>query len=363
MSTSSTLVQQNCCKNAAVRTEIPKAYASRTNSSAGALGARQVYLRSVFEVTSETPLVGNGPPDRADDSHLRITKIPPTMPQSSATKILRNRIVLIFDFDETLGPSTTRTVFDALGLDYAAFKREADERKADMWQKTLAKADLLRQLSQAPGSPLTRENMEKVGADFPLYDGADTLVERLREHVEEIDDQIEVEFVLLTAGFKTVPAASKIGDQFDRIYGGEYHFDEQGRILGVKRVITHVDKVHYVKQLAQGLNLDDPSELEDTYLRRAPEDYYVPLSQIIYVGDGSSDMSAFQVVEEGGGVAIAVDPDDGDWDGYDQMAPDRRVHNIAKAQYKDGDELMEALRLATTMMTHRIQLLRLGEGE
>ena len=282
---------------------------------------------------------------------------------TSATKILRNRIVLVFDFDETLGPSTTRTVFDELGLDYEAFKKEADARKKEMWQKTLAKVDLLRQLSQAPGSPLTRENMERVGANFPLYPGADTLVKRLRKHVDKIDGDIEVEFVLLTAGFKTVPGASKIGEQFDRIYGGEYHYDEQGRILGAKRVITHVDKVHYVKQLAQGLDLDDPSELENTYLRREPEDYYVPLSQIIYVGDGTSDMSAFQAVEEGGGIAIAVDPDNGDWDGYENMAPNRRVHNIAKARYEDGDELMQALCLATTVMVNRIQLLRLGRDE
>ena len=281
----------------------------------------------------------------------------------SATHPYRNRIVLVFDFDETLGPSTTQTLFDELGLDYEAFKQEVDARKQEMWQKTLAKADLLRQLSQAPGSPLTREAMEAVGKDYPLYEGADTLVERLRDHVREIDTAIEVEFVLLTAGFKTVPAASKIGEQFDRIYGGEYNFDAQGRILGAKRVITHVDKVHYVKQLAQGLDLDDPSELENTYLQRDAEEYYVPLSQLIYVGDGSSDMSAFQAVEEGGGIAIAVDPGEGEWDGYRKMAPNRRVHHVAEARYKDGDELMRALCLATTALAHRIQLLRLGGNQ
>ena len=282
---------------------------------------------------------------------------------TSATHPYRNRVVLIFDFDETLGPNTTKTVFDELGLDYTSFEKEVTKRKQEMWQKTLAECALLRELSHSSGSPLTRESMERVGTEFPLYPGADTLVKRLRAHVREMDEQIEVEFVLLTAGFKTVPGASKIGEQFDRIYGGEYHFDEDGRVLGAKRIITHVDKVHYVKQLAQGLDLDDPSELENTYLQREPEDYYVPLSQIIYVGDGSSDMSAFQVVEEGGGIAIAVDPGEGEWDGYSKMAPNRRVHHVAKAEYEDGDELMRALCLATSVMVTRIQLLRLGKDK
>ena len=66
---------------------------------------------------------------------------------STATKVLRNRIVLIFDFDETLGPSTIQAYFDHLGIPYADFDARATERKRDLWQAPLAVADLLREYS------------------------------------------------------------------------------------------------------------------------------------------------------------------------------------------------------------------------
>ena len=289
------------------------------------------------------------------------------MKSTSATRILRNRIVLIFDFDGTLGPGTTETFFEKYELEHQPFYDEVNRRQIeDDWQYALAKAELLREWSHREDSPINRENMERVGRDYPLFEGADTLVERLRAHAAERDDSIELEFVLLTAGFGVIPRATVIGEQFDRLYAGELVFDDRGRIKGAKRVITHVDKVHYVKQLQEGLDLERPSDLENTYLDNNPDDDYVPMSQIIYIGDGASDMSAFQAVEGGGGIAIASDPDGGgvhDWDGYQYMSPERRVHNVAQADYSDDAELYRSLVLAIDRNIAEIQLLRLGEGE
>ena len=283
---------------------------------------------------------------------------------ATATKLLQNRIVLIFDFDETLGPSTTRAYFDHLGISYEDFNARIKERVKELWHKPLAEADLLREYSHREDSPIRRDSMAAYGKEFPLFPGADKMVDCLKEYVAEQDGEIELEFVLLTAGYKTIPEHSVIGDQFDRVYGGELHFDDAGRVLSARRVISHVDKVHYIRQLVEGLDLDSPSELENTYIDHDPQDNYVPMAQVIYVGDGHSDMSAFQAVEGGGGVSIAIDPDkDGSWDGYQKMSPGRRVHNVAPADYREDSELMQSLQLALRMMVSRIQLLRRGVGE
>ncbi len=284
---------------------------------------------------------------------------------STATRIFRNRIVLIFDFDETLGPSTTETFFDHHNLDYEPFNQEVNQRQEEMWQYPLAKAELLRVWSHRENSPIRQQNMETFGTEYPLYPGADTLVERLKQYATERDDQVELEFVLLTAGFKVIPAATEIGKQFDRVYAGELVFDDRGRILGAKRVISHVDKVHYIKQLISGLDINKPSDLENTYIDHDDEDKYVPMSQVVYVGDGASDMSAFQAVESDGGIAIAIVPEgkEEDWSGYEQMAPKRRVHNVAQADYTDDSELYRSLQFSVDRMIAEIKLLRLGKGE
>lgn len=54
---------------------------------------------------------------------------------STATKILRNRIVLIFDFDGTLGPNTNRILFKSHDLDYEEFGQAVERyKKEKMWQ-------------------------------------------------------------------------------------------------------------------------------------------------------------------------------------------------------------------------------------
>lgn len=280
----------------------------------------------------------------------------------SATRPLRERIVLIFDFDDTLAPSTTKRLFDHLNLDYEPISEELDRKQEEKWQYALAKAEIFRRLG-AEGKPLTRDKMEELGRQYELFEDAEQLTERLRAHAAEHDDKVELEFVLLTAGFGTIPRASIIGQQFDRVYSGELHFDDEGRVLGAKRIITHEDKVHYILQLAKGLDIDKPSELEDTYLDIDAGDYYVPVNQIIYVGDGASDMSAFQTVEKYGGIGIAISKEGKEWRGYEDMAPSRQVHNLAKPDYDEDSELMKTLRLSIELIIRRIQLLRLGEGE
>ena len=283
---------------------------------------------------------------------------------ANATRILRNRIVLVFDFDGTLGPSTTETLMKNLDMDYEAFNQERNRRIEEGWHNSLATADLLREYSHREDPKITESSMRETGRNYPLFDGVDTFVERLTDHTEERDGDIELHFVLLTAGFLTIPCATPIAEQFYRLYGGALKFDDEGRIKAAKRIVNHVDKVQYIRQLAEGRDLPDVEHLEDVYLDRDPEEYFVPLDQIIYVGDGSSDMSAFQEVVSNGGVGIAIDPEEGgDWAGYEKMAESRRIHNIAKADYTEGSELMQSMQLALDGMIARIKLLRLGEGK
>ncbi len=282
---------------------------------------------------------------------------------TSATRILRERIVLIFDFDDTLGPNTTQAFFGHIGLSYDDFHARLQERKKDMWQAPLAKADLLREYSHREGNPINRRSMEKFAAEFPLFPGADKLVDCLKEYAGERDEDVGLEFVLLTAGFKTIPENTIIGTQFDRVYGGELEFDHDGRILSARRVISHVDKVHYIKQLVEGLDLDEASELENTYIDHDPNENYIPMAQVIYVGDGSSDMSAFQVVERGGGVAVAINPEGDEWENYKNMSRGRRVHNLEDADYREDSDLIQTLKLGIDMMISRIKLLRLGADD
>ena len=277
-----------------------------------------------------------------------------------ATHPLINRITLVFDFDDTLAPATTEKVFEAYDLDYDGFRQNLSDMMDDGWDYALAKAELFRRL----GIDITEERLRQVGDGYELFPEAETMVQRLRDFAADLDEGIELEFILLTAGFLTIPRASQIGEQFDRLYGGELHFDaDDGHVICAKRIITHVDKVHYLNHIAKGTPLERQDMLEESYLDIDPADYHVPFGQLIYVGDGASDLSAFQEVERKGGIAIGIELDEGNWDQYDQVAPQRRVHNLVQADYADDSELMRSLKLALRSMIAEVGLIRLSRGE
>lgn len=78
---------------------------------------------------------------------------------SRANTILRNRIAIIFDFDETL--------------------------KAQGYENVLAKAWALIQFSNREQA-ITKDLFKKTGSDYPLYSGVNNLFPRLRQIAEEL---------------------------------------------------------------------------------------------------------------------------------------------------------------------------------
>ena len=86
---------------------------------------------------------------------------------------------------------------------------------------------------------------------------------------------------------------------------------------------------------------------------------------MVYVGDGSSDLPAFDLMEDRGGLAIGVmkGQDAEAWGEDNAVYADRRVQNLARADYSEGSELLRSLCLATESIAKRIALRRLGAGQ
>jgi len=92
---------------------------------------------------------------------------------------------------------------------------------------------------------------------------------------------------------------------------------------------------------------------------------HVPFDQIVYVGDGASDMPVFDLLNSRGGFAIAVTKSEAarDWGGDGDIRPGRRVENVASADFREGSELLRSLLLAVESIAKRVALRRLSVGE
>jgi hypothetical protein len=149
------------------------------------------------------------------------------------------------------------------------------------------------------------------------------------------------------------------------MWGSEFYFNKEGHAEFARQLITHPEKVRYLIQLAKGLGSEGPNGPSDVYRSVDADDWHVPFDQMIYVGDGISDMPAFSLMNEHGGLALGVVDRDrvDEWEGYDKAHAGRRVQNLAKADYTEGSELMQSLENAVKSIAHLVTIRKMSRGE
>ena len=285
----------------------------------------------------------------------------------SATRGFHNRIAVVFDFDRTLSSGTIDALLDALGVDDHRHWRE--ERLQPMiedgWDEILAKATLLVQTAKERECALTRDFVEKVGRGLEAYPGVEETLKELRKIGGEAGEGAEVELYVLSSGFVDMMAQAPIARCFDDVWGSSLHWSPEGDLIGVKRTVIHSEKARYLLAMAKGLDLTGANEPRDVHQDKPAHEWHVPLDQMIYVGDGASDIDAFKLMGENGGVAIAVDHSaEGErWEASEHMFSGAHVENLAPPDFSRGKEMHRSLKLAVEMIGKRVALRSLAVGE
>lgn len=283
-----------------------------------------------------------------------------------ATTASHDRIAVVFDFDETLAPDSYATLLEHLGVDPARFEQDRVQPLSEQgWDDTLARFHcILREAASRDDVALDRDFCHRVGAAIEPFAGVPEMFDRVTGWARAVEPDVEVEFYLLSAGFVDVHRHMAIADQFTAMWGSEFAFDEDGAAVACKQMITYSEKVRYVLGLAKGVGVEGANEPAEVYRDLPDDEWHVPLDQVVYVGDGASDLPVFELLAGSGGIAIGVrGKSDEQWSALERMQPDRRVENLAEADYGEDSELLRSLRLAVECIGKRIALRKLGRGE
>ncbi len=94
------------------------------------------------------------------------------------------------------------------------------------------------------------------------------------------------------------------------------------------------------------------------------EELHIPLTQVIYVGDGASDIPCFSLLNEQQGITIGVykDSTPQDWKEI-EISQSQRLINLASAEYSEDSELMRSLTLAVESLAQKITPIQLSVDE
>jgi hypothetical protein len=206
---------------------------------------------------------------------------------------------------------------------------------------------------------ITQERLQAWGRALPLHTGVTTLFARLRDQVRRAHPQVQLEFYLISSGIGDVVRHTSIASEFNAIWASEFIYDETGGISFPRRIVSFTDKTRYLFHIQKGIVgpafVGKPFEVN----RKVPEDRLrVPFDQMVFVGDGYTDIPCFSLIRSSGGFAFGVwDPKHRDkrsraWG----FIEDGRVSNLNQARYDDDAELYQWLEEALTSLAGRIAL-------
>ncbi|HXE18600.1 HAD family hydrolase [Castellaniella sp. UC4442_H9] len=271
-------------------------------------------------------------------------------------------IALVFDFDDTLAPDSTSGFLQEMGVDASVFWRDRVGPLLDQedWDPVPAYLYRMLQLSQSgTHGPITRARLQAWGRRLPLHDGVDSLFDRLRSRLRQAHPTVQLEFYLISSGLGDVLRSTPIAAQFTDIWASEFHYGADGAIDFPRRVVSFTDKTRYLFHIQKGIIGPESRNKPFEVNRKVDADKLrVPFEQMIFVGDGYTDIPCFSLIRRSGGVAFGV------WDPRHREKRSRawgfiqegRVSNLNQARFDENAELYQWLEEAVESLATKIVL-------
>jgi len=277
-------------------------------------------------------------------------------------------IAIIYDYDQTLSPiyMQDEVVFPAFGIDALLFWKRCNEMVRDEgYDNELAYMKVLLDCLEMDRPTNTR--LRELGADLSFYKGLPEMFEEFRKDLLQpvhIGAGITVEHYIVSSGLKSLLEGCRLAPYIRKIFGCEFAVDSQDRITFPKRVISHTQKTQFLFRINKGMlemhqDVNDhmPSELRP-----------IPFQNMIYIGDGPTDVPCFTLMRRNGGQAIAVyNPDDPSRASFKKCfqlcTHADRVRNIAPSDFRRGSHLRLLLEEMVREIADRIVQIRRDEVE
>ena len=272
---------------------------------------------------------------------------------------MQERIAVVFDFDDTLGPDSTTGFLKHAGIeDIEGFWKEVGTLMLDDWDPVPAYLNHMIEASNDKRmSPMTKDALIAWGQELPLFDGVEHVFSHLRAVAKESNPRVSLEFYLISSGIGDVLRNTRIADEFTDIWASEFHYDENGHAGTAKKIISFTDKTRYIFQIQKGIigkaSRSKPFEVN----KKVPSDQIrIPLNQMIFVGDGYTDIPCFSLIKQQGGIPVAVydQRHTEKWGNAFQFVTDGRVSNLHSANYKQDSDLTNFLSMAVRSLAQRI---------
>jgi hypothetical protein len=193
-----------------------------------------------------------------------------------------------------------------IGIDarqfWAESNRIARKERAD---PLITYMHLLYRKAKAAGIRIDRADLVAQGRDVELYAGVEEWFDQIADYVKLRAEShgVALRHYLVSSGLTEIIEGTRIYRHFHNVFASEYWFEAYD-LPYPKRVITDTGKTQFLFRINKGVE-----NLGDSINQHMPEDARpIPFANMIYFGDGETDVPSMAVMRKNGGHAVAVYP-------------------------------------------------------
>jgi hypothetical protein len=277
---------------------------------------------------------------------------------------VQDTIAIVFDFDDTLAPDTTSSFLESLGIDVKDFwSKRVQGRIDDGWDPVPAYLYEMIEVSKSgdPEKLITKDKLHQFGGELKFYNGVTRIFSRLKKSAESVNPHVSVEYYVISSAIGTLLRRTSIAKHFEQIWASDFDYAGDGSVEFPRNIVSLTDKTRYIFHVSKGIFgpkfQGKPFEVNR---KIPPQELRVPLDQIIFVGDGYTDIPCFSLVRKNGGVAMGVyDQENREkWGKAWGFIEDGRVSNLVPADYGSKSALSNSLTMAVESLANKITLRR-----
>ena len=277
-------------------------------------------------------------------------------------------VAFLYDFDKTLCTTDMQdyAFIPSLGMTPKEFWAEANGfGRGNRIDGILAYMYTMIREAEKRNRPFTREDLVEKGRSIVLFPGVEDWFRRINAFGEA--QGVQVEHYIISSGLREIIEGSSISGEFKEIYASEFYYDEAGKPVWPKLTVNFTAKTQFVYRINKGvLDVSDDKTLNDSM----PDDSKrVPFTNMVYMGDGLSDVPCMKMMRAYGGQAIAVYQESNRM-GVEDLLAKGRVDFIFPADYSEGTALDQTVKniirkmaIADRLWNENVQQLRTIGGD
>lgn len=192
------------------------------------------------------------------------------------------------------------------------------------------------QKAQAENISLSRSSFRKFGRDVELFKGVQDWFKLINDYGKSVG--VNIEHYINSSGLTEMIEGTSIAKEFKKIYACSFLYDVDGKAVWPAVAVDYTAKTQFLFKINKGIERISDNKRINEYV--AEEDRPIPFKNMIYFGDGETDIPCMKLIKEQGGHSIAVyKPGSTKKKTAAKLINENRVNFVCSADYSENKEV------------------------